>query len=622
MPPKKKSRQGGAVTVTRTTRRMVRGQRGSLRDLPEMPIDILTEIFSFLLDPRNVHIWRVCREGAEDIPPLPPFMSEPAYAHLLFAPFCHGCGKSPVHRVIWTWFTRYCTQCSQEQRGYIPSYPPFLEELPDRKILVKGLVGNYGEFLSLINPSDGHYGYQRYNNYHIPQLERFLVEWNAAGSSEARKELYEKQKASVAEMRKHEKILKKWWERRHQDHMKELNEIKEQRFSEICARLEDAGWGPELDRLRDTPEGQAKLRGIPILHHPSKLTDKAFEAVLQQLHGLLTATRSTLESEARQAKLEKCLQLFDQAVEAHFVQIPRTPRMLCRPRLGDFLFEPEVEALLTGPNVDRLTVGDFAPVIPTLASRWEGRIKDELRKMVRGQVERIPEDTDPLDLAVALFTCSRCYSECVMRYPEILAHHCLHTSQPDLDTQYCRDIQAATAKVGSSSLRFSCSNLRSTSISEGKEFLTVLGMSPATTTWDELVNQNVLLRRKTCQCYPGSSECGAYTWGAALIQSRRGIGCDYNAWRLTTPQELEAISVLGGQVRLTPNGTSWSTTWVCALCHDWSERGDRVEGHLKYQHQLENVKQCVEDGTVFIHPCDVIHAHGYPIPLPHVSESL
>ncbi|KAL7278258.1 hypothetical protein ACG7TL_008234 [Trametes sanguinea] len=393
MPPKKKSkpagsskdvqtsqnsqgRQGGAVTVTRTTRRMVRGQRGSLRDLPEMPIDILTEIFSylhpsdllslvrtnkafrrFLLDPRNVHIWRVCREGAEDIPPLPPFMSEPAYAHLLFAPFCH------------------------EQRGYIPSYPPFLEELPDRKILVKGLVGNYGEFLSLINPSDGHYGYQRYNNYHIPQLERFLVEWNAAGSSEARKELYEKQKASVAEMRKHEKILKKWWERRHQNHMKELNEIKEQRFSEICARLEDAGWGPELDRLRDTPEGQAKLRGIPILHHPSKLTDKAFEAVLQQLHGLLTATRSTLESEARQAKLEKCLQLFDQAVEAHFVQIPRTPRMLCRPRLGDFLFEPEVEALLTGPNVDRLTVGDFAPVIPTLASRWEGRIKDELRKM-------------------------------------------------------------------------------------------------------------------------------------------------------------------------------------------------------------------------------------------------
>ncbi|OSC97151.1 hypothetical protein PYCCODRAFT_1190763 [Trametes coccinea BRFM310] len=639
-PGDSKCRQDGAVTTVtrRATGRTVRGRRGSLKDLPEMPIDILTEIFSylhpndllnlvrtnkafcgFLLDPLNVRMWRICREGAEDIPPPPPFLNEPAFAHLLFAPFCHGCGKGPVQKVIWTWFTRYCRQCLEVKRGYIQSYPPFLRGVPDREMLVER--EKYSDFLSLIDPNDGHYHYQRWNKYHQPQLEQFLAQWNAAESSEARKELYEKQETLVVEMRKHERILENWWERRQEDRLDELNEIKKERYSEICNRLKDAGWGPELERLRETPEGQAKLRSIPILHQPTKLTDKAFGTVLKKLQDLLTATRSTLESEKRQANLERPLQLFSQAVEAHFSHTPRTPHSLCRPRFGDFLFEPEIEALLTGPNADGLTVADFAPVIPTLASRWEDRIKDELRAMVRGQVEGTPEDTDPLDLAVALFTCGRCYHQPAMRYPQILAHHCLRFHQANLDTQYCQDIKAATATMGSSSLPFSCSGLNDTLIADGKHFLTVLGMSPSTTTYDDLVNQNVLLRRKTCKCSPDQgNDCSAYTWDAALLQSRRGLQKEFGAWRLMTPRELEAISALGRRLHSAPSHTSHHITWVCALCQDWSADGKSAESHLKKQHQLENIQQCVDDGTIFVHPRAVLEEQ--PIPLPHVSQSL
>ncbi|OSC98118.1 hypothetical protein PYCCODRAFT_1471324 [Trametes coccinea BRFM310] len=651
MPPKKKSRttrsaknvqasqdskgrQSTSGAVTRPTGRVLRGRRGSLKDLPEMPTDILNEIFSylhptdllslvrtnkafcrFLLDPRNVRMWRVCREGAQDIPPLPPFLSETAFAHLLFAPFCHGCGKSPVHKVMWIWFTRYCRQCLEEKRGYIRSYPPFLEGVPDREILVKG-KGQFSEILSLINPSDGNYCYQRHNNYHIPQLERFLAEWNAAESSEARKGLYEKQKALIVEMRKHERVLEKWWERRQEDRSDELNAVRRQRFSEICKRLEDAGWGQELARLRGTSEGKAALRSVHTLYQPTKLTDKAFETVLRQMEGLLTDTRNTLEQEKRRAKLVKRVKVFEQAVEAHYVQVPRNPRMLCRPRFGDLIFEPEVEALFTGPNADGLTVADFAPIIPTLGSRWEERIKEKLRAMVKAQVEGIPDDKDPLDLAVALFACPGCHVDRSLRYPDILAHYCLRYHHLVPKTPYGQDIKAATSKMGSSCIRFSVHGVQDTLIVDGKQFLTVLGMSPATTTWDELAKENVLFRRKQCRCYSGDDHCGAYTWDAALHKSRRKK--EYDAWRPVTPQELEAISILGVPLRPTIHNMGYRTDWHCGLCINWSGNGDNVEKHLKEKHQLENVKQCVEDGTVFMHPCEITERR--PIPLPHVAE--
>ncbi|KAI9065744.1 hypothetical protein FKP32DRAFT_457218 [Trametes sanguinea] len=650
MPPKKKSRttrsttknaqasqapkepQGGAV---RAAGRALRGRRGSLKDLPEMPIDILNEIFSylhptdllslvrtnkafrrFLLDSRNVRMWRVCREGADDIPPLPPFLSEPAFAHLLFAPFCHGCGKSPVHKVLWIWFTRYCQQCSQERRGYISNYPKFLDGVPDRQMLVKS-DRKYSEFLSLINPNEREYSYQRWNNYHKPQLERFLQEWEAAESSEARKELLERQKALVLEMRKHQRVLEKWWERRQEDRSDQLNEIRKQRYSEVCTRLEKAGWGKELARLRASSDGQAQLRRIPALHQATKLTDKAFETISQQMEGLLTNTRKILETEKRRGKLLKGLKVFEQAVQAHYIHVPRNPRMMCRPHFGDFMFQPEVEALLTGSTVDGLTVADFAPIIPTLGSRWEERIKGQLQAMVRAQVEGIPDDIDPLDLAVAVFDCPRTYCDSTLRYPEILAHDCLRCNHPESNTQYNRDIHAATAKMGLSSMLFSCRSLKDTLISDAKRFLTMLGISPATTTWDELVKKNVLVRRKKCECSHGENNCGAYTWGVALRKSRPKQ--TYDMWRLMTPQELQAISVLGAPLRQTVYNTGYRASWLCALCADWSGSGDAVVRHLKEKHQLENVMQCIDDGTVFLHPSDA--GEDRPIPLPHVVES-
>ncbi|KAI0714184.1 hypothetical protein C8T65DRAFT_694922 [Cerioporus squamosus] len=73
-----------------------------------------TSLCDFLLDPGSKkRIWDIVfkRARASGMPKPPAHLSQPAFAHLLFAPFCHNCGKASVRKVIWPWSKRYCSAC-------------------------------------------------------------------------------------------------------------------------------------------------------------------------------------------------------------------------------------------------------------------------------------------------------------------------------------------------------------------------------------------------------------------------------------------------------------------------------------------------------------------------------
>lgn len=103
-----------------------RRMKGFLKSIPHMPLDILHEVSpphgytrgwcslptfkifshlepsdllhltrvakafrSFLLNKNALGIWRSARRNVDDLPDCPPFLSEPAYANLMFSPYCH-----------------------------------------------------------------------------------------------------------------------------------------------------------------------------------------------------------------------------------------------------------------------------------------------------------------------------------------------------------------------------------------------------------------------------------------------------------------------------------------------------------------------------------------------------
>ncbi|KAI9062769.1 hypothetical protein FKP32DRAFT_831400 [Trametes sanguinea] len=284
-----KRRQNGA----RPTGRVVRGRRGSLKDLPEMPIDVLNEIFSylhpqdllslsqtskvlrnFLLNPCSLRIWRDARERAEESPPLPPFLSEPAYPHLLYSPYCHGCGKAIVRTVIWIWFKRYCKKCLKEHGN--------IRETTLREFFHEDTLEEWQD------------------RWTPDELQLLADHWNAAGSAEVRTDIYETQKMLVVAREEHAEVLEEWWEERKQNHLDEVEAIRHQRYLDICERLIQEGWRAEMDRLRSSADDLDRLCRIPSVERPAALTDKAFEAVRRDVEGLLAEAREAIAREEQQ----------------------------------------------------------------------------------------------------------------------------------------------------------------------------------------------------------------------------------------------------------------------------------------------------------------------------------
>ncbi|KAJ3893127.1 hypothetical protein GG344DRAFT_18943, partial [Lentinula edodes] len=85
-----------------------RGNRGKLEGMLKLPLDLELEIYSylepldllrlsrtskdlrvFLMSRSNAIVWRTARMNVPDLPPLPSDLSEPEYANLVFASYCH-----------------------------------------------------------------------------------------------------------------------------------------------------------------------------------------------------------------------------------------------------------------------------------------------------------------------------------------------------------------------------------------------------------------------------------------------------------------------------------------------------------------------------------------------------
>ncbi|KAF8997057.1 hypothetical protein BDQ17DRAFT_1329561 [Cyathus striatus] len=161
--PLEQDRQSGKST---TVAKKVRGRRGALKQLPEMPLDILYEqlepldlvqltrtskaLRKILSEKSTLFIWRQARSNMDGIPECPDDLSEPAYATFLFETHCIGC-QSSRHNILYCWelHARWCTKCIWEgdrfvrRNGYgVPDYNYDVYRLSPKIIIECGAKRN------------------------------------------------------------------------------------------------------------------------------------------------------------------------------------------------------------------------------------------------------------------------------------------------------------------------------------------------------------------------------------------------------------------------------------------------------------------------------------------------
>ncbi|KIM48752.1 hypothetical protein M413DRAFT_437932 [Hebeloma cylindrosporum] len=413
--------------------RKVKGRRGKLRLMTEIPVDTLLEVFSHVepLDllhlswatkdlhalinaSRNSFLWTRAYENLQirRPPACPPGKNIAHYTNLLFGRACQYCGTNQVGKVIhWAALVRLCSRCAPDK--LLHAWGPDIDQqiaplCPSQWISKSGLPRT-----CYVIKSD----YER----HKQKL--------AQCKDEAQKVEY-KAKAHADKQATHtaSQLCDQWYRSQEINRLSTAEIIRRKRRDAIIAKLQDAGYAEELR--------YGSINFLPIVRVPAELTEKAWDKMKDELIDLMEYKRQ----EMRKANITHALQLrvntLDRVIQStmadHFI-LPHTSYIATR--------EPFQALFKALPLEERVTEEQMrALATPEMILQMTETWRREADILLLGLLSKLPVlpnaeeaiDRTPLELATTFFKCNWCTEP--ISYPRILMHRCLRhrrSKEPD-----------------------------------------------------------------------------------------------------------------------------------------------------------------------------------------------
>ncbi|KAI0707647.1 hypothetical protein C8Q76DRAFT_745779 [Earliella scabrosa] len=457
-PPPKRRRKSAVSTSSKssTSGGSLRGRKGLLSMLPDMPLDILFEIFAhlepydmlhlarttkalrnLLMSRSSITVWRRARANRPDLLDCkcPSDMSEPAYANLLFDPHCHFCIKARVMRGMWANRVRCCKKCLKEYfSDDVPSAPPLR---PSKDFILV--------------PQDTIDGKLYHSKAKVQRLREQVAE--CRGDASALKVLRRKQ---ITTARLHERFgheAKAWWIVENEKRQEEKNILRVRRCDQIIDRLGQIGY--DIEYL--SPAFAEKFLAHPLVQQPKEITDRIWNNIKEPM--IEFAQRACTDMRMREhcaRYLNRLTLIRDLTKDWILVQ----PMWVPTPSVADLSWYcPEYKTFLENGGYlvsGELSVSAFqwtcamvrklGDLIPEEALRLasagvedntaKGKGKAELGAPSQAQNvgQRATTTLTPINNITILRT-SHCWFRCTVNgclvdYPRVLSHHCLKTGPP------------------------------------------------------------------------------------------------------------------------------------------------------------------------------------------------
>ncbi|KDQ51100.1 hypothetical protein JAAARDRAFT_185355 [Jaapia argillacea MUCL 33604] len=450
-----------------------RKRAGTLALLPNLPLDVLFEIFSHLLpfdvltlartakDLRRLlmhrtarPIWKATFKNIIHFPECADDLSEPQYVNLAFSPHCHNCLANGVDKVDWFLRVRFCVECAKKCLlcDTDPGFPKEIAEcLPDSSMKWPDLRGKV---------------------YRKQDVVNLLQKLNAQPTEVARQELIERTKAKSYEIACFAEECQEW-EDDYKDHLRyeahmQLIKLKDDRKKAIIERLTALGWGEEIKKL-PTYHKASVYKAEPFYlfdEHPlvcqhRALTDRMWRNIEEEMVEYMEDMRDyRLEQEAKSlAKKRKgaVLTIYEAYKESH----PALQYSDVLPSPADICNAPRVKHLLQNLSIAAENFDEHLPDLGSIIDEWQTGAKSTLRK-ISGN------DRLDLDLATSVYACKtrdaihyshlescldypdrkRTYES--LWYPQVAHHRCNGVERfglDEADEEMSREIDPST-KIG------------------------------------------------------------------------------------------------------------------------------------------------------------------------------
>ncbi|KZT08450.1 uncharacterized protein LAESUDRAFT_723975 [Laetiporus sulphureus 93-53] len=573
-------------------RRALRGKRGGLKDLPEMPDDILFEVFvllhpkdllnsarttrplrAFLMTRRSAFIWRASRTQVDGLPDCPQHLSEPAYANLMFFSHCHKCLKGNNNSALWEFAARYCQRCRKtttiDERDFSIDISTAVGEVPPSKI-----------FATI------RYSQSRRRFYHVPQLLGFMDAWNAVSQDEqAYQSLIDKESEKTRQLTDHAAACRKWQYDQTKLRAEKLDEIRRERCKAIMSRLREEGWGDELG-------GMWTFRRSPVrelVWIPRPLTDQGWRKIRSALHNFMQEKRDMRLRMERRCTISSRINTLDRIANQLLSTSPWTAPSAYGLLPHDLPFISGIQELVKAPTTDLITEERFLALKDEVTSHlmdWHETAECELERLLPISCE---QGVDALALAVVSYKCRKCAQ--ILYYPFVLAHLCLRTEAEDSDVRWnvFLDGQASPPP-------WSCANLDfSPNFEEVRELVRLCDKDPDTTTTLDMEELDERF------AYSFNGNVVVVTWRAALeMLVSREMNASALAIRLATDYEKRfARNEEAKRENCLDELAKEKPFWCCSLCPPGKDNlGTRINalGHVNFRHGSNK-----ESRTVYLH---------------------
>ncbi|KAF5324664.1 hypothetical protein D9611_004168 [Ephemerocybe angulata] len=589
----------------------VRGKRGILQQLAEMPLELLFEIFgkldpidllnlsrttkalrSILMRRSSADIWREALTNIDDLPPCPPDLNEAQWANLLFGKNCYFCGRNtPAVNQTYAWQARVrgCFKC------VLAEFSISQQHTLARSIfeLIPSFTVRYGQG----RRSD------RGVHYHGATYHEFVETEKRLTNLEERKKWVDEQTLIKEELVKHAAECEKWLGKRQEARAEELEEMRSQRKLILRRRIEELGFTSTLvDLAFQNREFWAATCITSVLK--KDITDRVWAGAEEQVKGVMQAFRLKHAREEHNHHLQKRIKMFQKAYDA-FVETQ--PRELTVIPIADLFLVPEIkEFLLSEPiadPMDKESLDELLENIPEYTEEWVKNSKQVLVDLMKPEAAALgleSVDESSLDLAIAVFKCISCHNaDNFVSTSRALAHACATADKyryrrteaySDLDL---RLFVTATDKTPWN-FEGSCFQFRGATALKGVQLLKKLDMDPATTTAAAMDELDLIFEK------PDSLSIGRTmaTWRGVMKDehSDPALNCYVQCDEETT---LTVRAIFDWSMRRErASASGWEKAIWCAHCTEFKGRSGSLLVHLNDKHQIENAK----DEDVWIHP--------------------
>ncbi|KAI0786960.1 hypothetical protein C8Q75DRAFT_255097 [Abortiporus biennis] len=599
-------------------------RKGVLKEMLEMPLDILFEIFgelqpqdllalsrttkdfhNLLISKSSIRFWKAAFENAPELPAAFPGMNELAFANLLFSNHCHNCFKANVRNVFWVLRARFCNNCKKKRLLKID----LNMKIKHLGFLKKGSQG-VCEFLPVLIDQDQYF-------VDVKWIEELKKLWKGpllrSSNGKAVQHILDERRNFVESNREAAFVCSDWYSKKLGERVIELDQLRADRLSAILDRLRALGYGVEIDRY--TEETEKALRQEKIVREPKLLTDRTWLNFRPGAVRIMDEIRTwRIDKEYKEALQSRMSMVINSLTRLR----GRVYGDINFPSPIDFLNIPRIRSIIEVPAEVTLTLEGFLdeinPILPQILEDWQKSVDARLVRSIISKCN-IPNGVDPLSIAVGqFFFCESCRRPCI--YPNVRSHSCPIYGANRKDT---KDLYESVLRVvcdeRHATLRFNAPSIFSmprrlilgniiSMASIVEKVITTLGYITGQTTLKEMESVDALMICKTCE-----DDKPVYRrvidWKTMILH---GIKVHWNeesfSPRLATDIEVEIISKLAYIPRYTSFRNRYKDgDFMCAHCDDLDDFVTRykIASHLSKKHRISKLDHEIEE-------CDVIES--------------